>query len=822
MAGSKRSPGRTGRRAEGARTRSQPAPVLSTKVQNTSDKTAAAAFPIVGLGASAGGLEAFTQLLHALPTDTGMAFVLVQHLDPKHSSILTELLAKSTTLPVHEAVHGVKLKPDHIYVTPPNVKLALKSGAFCLTPRAEHAGSGMTVDFFMKSLAEEQGNRAIGVVLSGTASDGTLGLAAIKAQGGITFAQDEKSAKFDGMPHSAIASGCVDFVLCPVEIAAELGRISAHPYLKDTEPASASPAAHKSSPHLQRICGLLNSATGVDFTNYRLTTIRRRIERRMAVHKMNGMAEYVDHLLNHPIEAQELLQDLLIPVTSFFRDPVVFEALKTEVFPTLLRKRAPNEAVRIWVPACSTGEEAYSLAMTLLEFAAGEGLSRPIQIFGTDLSELGIEQARAALYPETIASDVSAERLRQFFVREDSGYRISKTIRDMCVFARHNLLTDPPFSRMDLVSCRNLLIYLELPLQKRALALLHYGLKPGGFLVLGSAEGISAMPQLFGVADKACKIFSKKANAGRPHFDFVAARLPIEPAGARAMLIGKAQESAASFDLQKEADRVVLSQYAPAGVVVDRNLEVVQFRGKTSAFLEPSPGRASLNLLKMARGELAVSIKKAFQSAIKQSAPVRSPVVSLDSGREVRVEVHPLPSPSAEERYFLISFEEIPLAVRLKQRESGGGKRVPADGREVARLGKELAAAKETTRTIIAEYEATSEQYQVASEELVSANEELQSTNEELETSKEELQSINEELNTVNEELRSRNTELHQVNNDVYNLLGSINVPIVMLGRDLRIRRVTPAASELLKVTPSDTGRPITDVRMPIRVPDLE
>jgi two-component system CheB/CheR fusion protein len=375
---------------------------------------------------------------------------------------------------------------------------------------------------------------------------------------------------------------------------------------------------------------------------------------------------------------------------------------------------------------------------------------------------------------------------------------------------------------MDLISCRNLLIYLELPLQKRALALLHYGLKPGGFLVLGSAEGISAMPQLFGVADKACKIFSKKANAGRPHFDFVAARLPIEPAGARAMLIGKAQESAASFDLQKEADRVVLSQYAPAGVVVDRNLEVVQFRGKTSAFLEPSPGRASLNLLKMARGELAVSIKKAFQSAIKQSAPVRSPVVSLDSGREVRVEVHPLPSPSAEERYFLISFEEIPLAVRLKQRESGGGKRVPADGREVARLGKELAAAKETTRTIIAEYEATSEQYQVASEELVSANEELQSTNEELETSKEELQSINEELNTVNEELRSRNTELHQVNNDVYNLLGSINVPIVMLGRDLRIRRVTPAASELLKVTPSDTGRPITDVRMPIRVPDLE
>jgi len=822
MAGSKLSRSRTGPRAEGARTRSQPAPVSSAKAQKKPVRISSAAFPIVGLGASAGGLEAFTQLLHALPMDTGMAFVLVQHLDPKHPSILTELLAKSTALPVHEAVHGVKLKPDHIYVTPPNVKLALEGSAFCLTPRAERAGSGMTIDYFMRSLAEEQGDRAIGVVLSGTASDGTLGLAAIKAQGGITFAQDEKSAKFDGMPHSAIASGCVDFVLRPAEIAAELGRISGHQYLKHAEPASTSSVPRKSSSHLRRICGLLHSATGVDFTNYRLTTIRRRIERRMAVHKMDGMAEYVDHLLNHPEEAQELLQDLLIPVTSFFRDPAVFEALKTEVFPALLRKRAPTEAVRIWIPACSTGEEAYSLAMTLLEFISEEGLSRPIQIFGTDLSERGIEQARTARYPETIAREVSGERLRHFFVREDGGYRISKTIRDMCVFARHNLLADPPFSRMDLVSCRNLLIYLEPPLQKRALALLHYGLKPSGFLVLGTAESTGAAPQLFGVADKACKIFTKKATAGHLHFDFVAARFPIEPTSARVMLAGKTQENDASFDLQREADRIVLSQYAPAGVVVDRNLEVVQFRGKTNAFLEPSPGRASLNLLKMARGELAVTIRKAMQEAIRRGAPVRPPPVSLDNGREVRVEVHPLQVPSADERYFLVSFEEVPLAAHLKPRDGGGGKRVTAGGREIARLGKELATAKETTRTIIAEYEATREQYQVASEEIVSANEELQSTNEELETSKEELQSINEELNTVNEELRSRNTEMHQVNNDLYNLLGSINVPVVMLGRDLRIRRVTPAASKWLKVIPTDVGRPITDIRMPIRVPDLE
>jgi two-component system CheB/CheR fusion protein len=819
MADSRISPSRTGPRAKAARTISKPARISSAQAPKEPSSIAFAAFPIVGIGASAGGLEAFTQLLRALPTNTGMAFVLVQHLDPKHSSMLTELLSKATTLSVHEVTQGVKLRPDHIYVTPPNVKMALSGGALCLTPRA---GSDMTIDFFMRSLAEEQGNRAIGVVLSGTASDGTLGLTAIKAQGGITFAQDEKSAKHDGMPHSAIASGCVDFVLPPAEIAAELGRISHHPYVRRAEPASAGHAPRRSGTHLRRICGLLYSATGVDFSSYRLTTIHRRIERRMAVHKMDNMAEYVDHVLNDRAEIQELLHDLLIPVTSFFRDPEVFEALKTEVFPTLLRKRASTEAVRIWVPACSTGEEAYSLAMTLLELVADQGFGAPIQIFGTDLSERGIEQARAGRYPETITRDVSAERLLRFFVREEGGYRISKTIRDMCVFARHNLLADPPFSRMDLVSCRNLLIYLEPPLQKKALALLHYGLKPSGFLVLGTAESTSVVPHLFGAAHKPHKIFAKKATASRMPFDFVAARFPMETPSAREILTSKARENDASFDLQKEADRVVLSQYAPAGVVVDRNLEVVQFRGKTSAFLEPSPGRASFSLLKMARGELALHLRKAIQEAIKQGAPVRPPVVSLDNGRGVRVEVHPLQAPSADERYFLISFEEVPPAARVERRESGGGKRVAAGGQENARLRKELASAKETTRTVIAEYEATREQYQAASEELVSANEELQSTNEELETSKEELQSINEELSTVNEELRSRNAELNQVNNDLYNLFGSINVPVIMLGRDLRIRRVTPAASKLLKVIPADVGRPITDIRMRIRVPDLE
>jgi two-component system CheB/CheR fusion protein len=417
---------------------------------------APAAFPIAGIGASAGGLEAFTLLLEALPTDTGMAFVLIQHLDPKHSSMLTELLSKATTLPVQEATHGVKLRPDHVYVTPPNVKMALSDGALCLTPRADN---DLTIDFFLRSLAEQQGNRAIGVVLSGTASDGTLGLAAIKAQGGITFAQDEKSAKHDGMPRSAIASGCVDFVLPPEGIAAELGRISRHPYVRRVEPASTAEHAPGRSTHLRRICGLLHNATGVDFSGYRLTTIHRRVERRMAIHKMS-MAEYSDHLLNDTAELQELLQDLLIPVTSFFRDPKVFEALKTEVFKALLRKRASTEAIRVWVPACSTGEEAYSLAMTLLEFVADKGFGGAIQIFGTDLSNPGIEQARAGSYPETIARDVSPERLRRFFVREEGGYRISKAIRDMCIFARHNVLADPPFSRMDLVSCRNLLIYL--------------------------------------------------------------------------------------------------------------------------------------------------------------------------------------------------------------------------------------------------------------------------------------------------------------------------------------------------------------------------
>jgi two-component system CheB/CheR fusion protein len=802
-----------------------PAQANAAEVLKSAPDSKRAAFAIVAIGASAGGLEAFTQLLPALPATTGMAFVLLQHLDPKHHSLLPELLAKNTTMPVAEAKHGTKVSPDHIYVIPPNVNLAIASGTLQLTPRSDAQGRHLPIDFFMRSLAEEQKSRAIGVVLSGTASDGTLGLQAIKAEGGITFAQEEKSAQYDAMPRSAIASGAVDFVLPPEEIAKELSRIGRHPYVSRARPQPGIPTPQQGATHRDQVFGLLRNATGADFSQYKPATIERRIWRRMAIHKMDSMAAYVKYLQGHPTEVADLYKDLLIPVTSFFRDAAAFQALKSKVFPAIAKNRAATAAIRMWTPGCSTGEETYSLLIALLEFLGSKATSIPIQIFGTDLSERGIETARAGLYPESIARNVSPERLRRFFIREENGYRISKTLRDRCVFARQNLFSDPPFSQMDLVSCRNVLIYMEPVLQKRVLPLLHYALKPTGFLLLGASEGTAGSPSLFAAVDKKHRIYSKKPAPTRLHFDFVSGRFPAEPATAPGTAPARRRENEAGFDVQKEADRIVLSNHAPAGVIVDSNLEVVQFRGRTRPYLEPAPGRASLNLLKMARGELGVHLHNAINQAKKKGAPVRRQGIRLQrsaQSKEVSFEVVPLNAAAAKEPSFLILFQEVPPPAHPEPQKAAGGKRAGVQQREIGRLWKELAASKETLRAVIEESEATKEEFQAANEEVVSANEELQSTNEELETSKEELQSANEELNTVNEEMRSRNTELHQLNNDLYNLFRAIDVPVVMLARDLCIRRVTPAAEKVLKIIPSDVNRPITDIRLGLQLPNLE
>src|SRR6266852_6165880 len=815
----------------------KPANAKSRPVKQSSEPQQArrALFPIVGVGASAGGLEAFTQLLKALGSGTEMAYVLVQHLDPSHESALTELLAKATEMPVRQVTDAMLVEPNHVYVIPPNVDMTISQRILRLTPRTEKQGHHMPIDRFLRSLAEDQRSNAIGIILSGTASDGTLGLAAIKAEAGITFAQDEKSAKFDGMPQSAIAAGCVDFVLSPDAIGRELARIRAHPYLAPSSPAGTAELVHDGDPHLKKILQLLRTANRVDFSDYKPATVKRRILRRMALHKVEKLKGYVQFLRHHPAEVEALYEDILIKVTSFFRDPDAFEALKTEVFPGILKHRSPEEPVRIWVPGCSTGEETYSQAIALLEFLRNRRDDIPIQLFGTDLGQGSIEKARAGIYPQSIAADVSPERLRRFFVKVEGGYRINKPIRDICVFARQNLRQDPPFSRIDVISCRNVLIYLGPVLQKRVMPIFHYALRPRGFLMLGSSEGImGTASDLFELMDRKHKIYCRKSTPARLHFDFAASQHPLE-AGNLATDKEASQKSEGGvrlFELNKEADRILLTKYAPVAVVINEDLEVLQSRGHVGLYLELAPGRADLNILKMAREGLLFDLHTAINKAKKDGIPVQKENVEVGGNGELKAvnfEVIPLETTSTKERHLLIIFEAPTPPGRSEsaetmatevERDKGGKKE--RRNRQTIQLSQELAATKRYLHSLVEDKEASNEELQAANEEILSSNEELQSTNEELQTAKEELESTNEELHTVNEELHNRNFELTQANNDFVNLLGNVNIAMVMVGGDLRIRRVTPQAEKLLGLVPTDIGRVISNIRPNIDVPDLE
>ncbi len=786
-------------------------------------------FPIVGVGASAGGLEAFTQLLHALPADTGMAFVLVQHLDPAHESILTALLAKATPMPVQQVQDGMPIEPDHVYVIPPNANLAVWHGRLSLLPRTDMHGQPMAIDHFFRSLADDQQSQAIGVVLSGTASDGTFGLAAIKAAGGVTFAQDSASAKFDGMPRSAIAAGDVDFVLPPKQIAVELARIGQHPYLR----AAAAPTDGL-PPHaendLTKIFLLLRAATAIDFAFYKRTTIERRIARRMLLQEIDNLGHYARYLQQNRDEVDKLCRDLLIHVTNFFRDAPAFEVLKQSVFPELIRTHASETPLRVWVPGCSTGEEAYSIAISLLEYLQDVAPNVPVQIFGTDVDETIIAQARSGLYPYNIAQDVSPERLRRFFVKTDHGYLVSKTVREMCVFARQDVTRDPPFSKVDLISCRNLLIYLTAELQKKVLPTLHYALQPDGFLLLGNSESIGGFADLFRLVDENHKLYAKKTNRLYATLDVSRGDHHVERAGG---VKPSAADGASGWDPVKEADRIVLSKYSPPAVLVNADLEVQQYRGHTGAFLEPPTGVPSLNVLKMAREGLLVELRSSLLKAKKSQNPVRRTGLTVRSDGELRrinLEVVPLRPPGRSGALsFLILFEEPrpeagtqqPDTIRPSARTRPRGRPSPVQTRQSDRLREELMATREYLESLIQDQARSNEDLRAANEEVQSANEELQSTNEELETAKEELQSVNEELMTVNQELQNRNLELDQVNDDHNNLLGSLQIAVVMVGRDLRIRRSTPMAEQVLNLVPTDVGRPLADLRLNFDISDL-
>jgi PAS domain S-box-containing protein len=775
-------------------------------------------FAVVAVGASAGGLEAFSELLRAIPNNTGMAFVFIQHLDPKHHSMLSELLGKASNMPVLEATNRTAVKPNHVYVIPPNVNMGIEKHRLHLTPRSASPGLHTPIDFFMRSLAEERNSRSIGVVLSGTASDGTRGLAAIKAEGGITFAQDEKSAKYPGMPYSAVASGCVDFILPPDKIARELVRISGHPYLGSKSGTGRAPVAkpRRSEDTVERVLALLRREGGINFSLYKPGTVQRRTLRRMAIHRIDHVRDYAKFLEKHPKEIEALSQDLLIPVTSFFRDLEAFESLKSKVLPAILRSKSGKESIRIWAPGCSTGEETYSLAIILLEFL-GDGMSSyQIRLFGTDVNERGIERARAGIYEERIAQEVSPERLRRFFTKVDEGYRVSKGVRDLCVFAKQNLAEDPPFSRMNLVACRNLLIYLGPELQRKVVPILHYALRPSGFLFLGNAESVAGFSELFSAVDEKHKIFVKKAVGGKLHYDFAAKRYPRETEVTDR--VAEKSESTLRVDNQHEADRVVLRTYAPPGVVINENLEILQFRGAIGPYVEPA-------LLKIAKRELVAELRTAVSLAKKTHTAIKRKSVEFRRNgqlRSVNISIEPLGSSSENHQYLILFERTLPSApasgkVAAKSRGRGGTTR-----KEIVQLRRKLAEAEEHLRSFVESKEASDEEYQSANEEILSANEELQSTNEELETSKEELQSTNEELNTVNDELHNRNIELDRANSDLNNVVASTTLPVVMVDRGLRIRRLTTASAKVLKIVPSDIGRPIMDIRWGVNVSNLD
>jgi two-component system CheB/CheR fusion protein len=772
---------------------------------------------IAAIGASAGGLQAYTEFLEALPATTNMAFVIVQHLAAGHESFLTTLLGRITSMPVLEVDDGKRIEANTIYVIPPNRTMIIDDGHFRL--REREPGLHLSVDIFLKALALSHGPRAIGVILSGTGSDGMKGVEAIKTSGGTTFAQDQ-SAQHSGMPTSAISTGCIDFVMSPRNIAYEISKLASVPELAfsddPVEPAE----------NLDSIVALLRQRGGIDFSQYKENTLRRRIRRRMALSQSENLADYLALLREKPGEIETLAQDILINVTGFFRDPKSFEALKTIVFPQLLARQSEAVPIRVWVVGCSTGEEAYSLAIALIEAMDEVHSKCTLSVFGTDVNVMAVERARRGWYPRSIEEDVSQQRLKRFFTEADEGYVISKSLRERCVFAPHNAITDPPFSRMDIVSCRNLLIYFQGGPQRKLLPLLHYALKPGGTLFLGASESINNYRDLFDQQDVRHKIYVRRAVPSRPNetSPVVSSGLPLVSRAMREII----RPSRDRYnDRYRVAEILALKHFAPAGVVVDTKGEILQFRGDTSPYLTQSDGRASLNLLKIAREGLFVAIRAGLQHASKESSTLRTEgvVVKNDTGLlAVTVTVIPIVYPSQEDRCCWIFFEPKP-PLSIQQADDSllkSGAAVNADSaHQISVLSDELIATRDHLRVTILEQESVNEDLQAANEEVQSANEELQSTNEELETSKEELQSSNEELSTVNDELRLRNEELDRANNDLLNLFSSVQMAVVMVWPDLRIRRFTPPAEKVFNIRPADVGRSITDLNHNINLADL-
>lgn len=781
-------------------------------------------YPIVGIGASAGGLEPIIELLSAMPARCGMAFLVVQHLDPSRPSELASIIAKSTPLRVLEAVEDAPIEVDHVYVIPPNTSMLVVQGRILLKPRSPSGVPPMPVDDLFDSLARDQGTNAIGIVLSGGGTDGATGMLAIKGCGGITFAQDETTARFNSMPRAATSVDSVDLSLPASKIAEELLRIARHPYIKASHDDAGIGASEDS---LGRLFLRLRTECNVDFSCYKRGTVERRLARRLALHAVDDVDAYIKVIDANRDEARALCSDLLIRYTEFFRDPEAFEALGDTVFPHLLRGGDDGAPLRIWVPGCASGEEVYSIAICVLEYLSSRSLAKPVQIFGTDLSEEALEVARTGRYPENITRKVSPERLHRFFVKEGDRYRIAKSIRDLCTFARHNITHDPPFSRIDLISCRNLLIYLNPQLQRRVMPAFHFALKHDGMLMLGLSESVGSHSDLFAAVDDArSRLYNRRAVSTRGLAGLMQPRLMQR--GARPVSSGLA-EPTTEQTLQREIDRVALARFAPASVLCDEDFNILEFRGDTSAFLTHPPGAPTSQLQRLARPGVLRAVMQALRQVRDGAQTASKSSVRLDVGespREASVEVVPVQLAEGDDRWFLVFFsldDEAGTARRPQASAWQALKRLLAmpwarharatpQQDEIARLQGELEAMREETRSLIDQYEAAVAQLKTFGEEMLSSNEEFQSTNEELETAKEELQSLNEELTTTNDELGFRNRELKVVHDQVARardyanaLIDTMSQPMLVLDADLRVVRANHAFYGMFRSQPSET-----------------
>ncbi len=800
--------------AQAAQTRTRRKPAVPDPPAARPPASVGPGFPIVGIGASAGGLEALESFLRHLPDKSGLGFVVVQHLDPTHKGMLVELLARATPMKVLQVKDRLRVEPDCVYVIPPNQDLSILHGVLHLLAPAAPRGLRLPIDFFLRSLAADQGPRSIGVLLSGMGSDGTLGLAAIKEKGGAVFVQTPASAKFDAMPRSAIDAGLADVVAPVEELASNINAYLARaPRVTSPDPVLAS----KTESAIEKVCVLLRSQTGHDFSQYKRSTVYRRIERRMGLHQIDNIAGYLRYLQESPQETTLLFKELLIGVTSFFRDPEDWDHLRKRAIPALLAERPAGGVLRAWVPGCSTGEEAYSLAMVfkdvLAEARPAQGYS--LQIFATDLDKDSIDRARQGSYPANIASDVSADRLGRYFLREERGYRVRSEIRESVVFATQNIIMDPPFTKLDILSCRNLLIYLAPELQKKLLPLFHYSLNPGGILFLGSAETLGPVAELFGPKGGKARIYRR--------LDSEPSATPIEFPASFHVRPGKVDKpvvaTASHPNLQTQAAQFLLDRYSPAAVLTSEQGDILYISGRTGKYLEPAAGKANWNIHAMAREGLRDALGGAFRQALRDRGGPRQIRVRLPHGdgvQAVDVTVEPLREPPAMRGMVMIVFVDVVLPPAAKP----SGKH-PRQHAAVDRLEEELRLAREEVRSTREQMQTSQEELKSANEELQSTNEELQSANEELTTSKEEMQSMNEELQTLNHELQAKVDDESRANDDMRNLLDSTDIATLFLDEALKVRRFTPRMTKIIKLIPGDVNRPITDLASDLIYPEL-